>query len=223
MGHYWNADVVDWLVEDFKVNFVRAAMGVDQGGYITDPSGEEAKLVRVVEACINAGIYVMIDWHDHNATNHVDEAVDFFDRMARQYGHLPNVLFETFNEPLDDDVADNWDTALKPYHDRLVPVIRQHSQNIITMGTRAWSQKVEEACANPVSGTNLMYTLHFYAQIHYGELRDAAEGAMNNGCAIFISEWGTGFSSWIWPAPSCGSIGQTRTCCRTPTGVCMTR
>jgi len=204
MGHYWNADVVNWLVSDFQVNFVRAAMGVDQGGYMTQPEVEKGKLVRVVEACIDAGIYVMIDWHDHNATYHVDASRAFFDEMASTYGHLPNVLFEIFNEPLDDEVEDNWDTALKPYHDQIVPVIRAHTENIITLGTRAWSQRVEEACNNPVSGTNLVYTLHFYAQIHYQELRDGAEAAMNNGCGIFISEYGTGFqildlaSSKLW-------------------------
>merc|ERR1719211_675732 len=71
--------------------------------------------------------------------------------------------------------------------------IRAHSQGIITMGTRTWSQRVDEACRNPVSGTNLAYTLHFYAQIHKGELRAYGDQAMASGCAIFISEWGTGF------------------------------
>jgi len=189
-GQYWNADVVNWLAQDFKLNFIRAAMGVDSGGYEADPAGEKAKLVRVVNACIDAGIYVMIDWHDHSAYNKVDSAVAFFDEMARTYGNLPNVLFETFNEPLQ---GDDWNSVLKPYHDRLVPVIRQHSQNIITMGTRSWSQEVDEACRNRVQGTNLMYTLHFYAQIHKGELRAKGDAAMNMGCPIFISEWGTGF------------------------------
>merc|ERR1712012_422241 len=156
-------------------------------------AGEKAKLVTVVNACIEAGIYVMIDWHDHSAYDHVNEAVAFFDEMASTYGNLPNVLFETFNEPLNDFNRDNWDNVLKPYHERLVAVIRRHSQNIITMGTRSWSQEVDEACRNPVQGTNLMYTLHFYAQIHKGELRNKGEAAMNMGCPIFISEWGTGF------------------------------
>merc|ERR1719277_1720238 len=189
-GQYWNADVVNWLAQDFQLNFIRAAMGVDSGGYEADPAGEKAKLVAVVNACIDAGIYVMIDWHDHSAYDHVDAAIGFFDEMARTYGHLPNVLFETFNEPLQ---GDDWNSVLKPYHDRLVPVIRQHSQNIITMGTRSWSQEVDEACRNRVQGTNLMYTLHFYAQIHKGELRAKGDAAMNMGCPIFISEWGTGF------------------------------
>merc|ERR1719277_1814391 len=164
-GQYWNADVINWLAQDFQLNFIRAAMGVDSGGYESDPAGEKAKLVRVVEACIDAGIYVMIDWHDHSAADKVDMAIAFFDEMASTYGALPNVLFETFNEPLNDFGRDNWDNVLKPYHERLVPVIRRHSQNIITMGTRSWSQEVDEACRNPVQGTNLMYTLHFYAQI----------------------------------------------------------
>lgn len=193
-GHYWNADVVNWLVEDFKVNFIRAAMAVDQGGYMSHPEREKAKLVTVVDACIDAGIYVMIDWHDHQATNitHADAAAEFFDEMGEKYGEHPNVLFETFNEPLDGDDHD-WDTALKPYHERIVPIIRNHTQNIITLGTRAWSQKVEEACRNPVSGTNLVYTLHFYAQIHQDSLRTAATNALSTGCPLFISEWGSGF------------------------------
>merc|ERR1719293_274054 len=200
---YWNADVINWLAQDFQLNFIRAAMGVDSGGYEADPAGEKAKLVRVVDACIAAGIYVMIDWHDHSAYNKVDSAIAFFDEMARTYGSLPNVLFETFNEPLNDFGRDNWDNVLKPYHERLVPVIRRHSQNIITMGTRSWSQEVDEACRNPVQGTNLMYTLHFYAQIHKGELRSKGDTAMNMGCAIFISEWGTGFD-----VLDLGSAGQ---------------
>ena len=37
------------------------------------------------------------------------------------------------------------------------------------------------------------YTIHFYAQIHKGELRSKVQTALNRGCAIFCSEWGTGF------------------------------
>lgn len=197
MGHYWNAKVVDWLIEDFKVNFIRAAMGISLpglGGYLSDPDGEKAKLFRVVDACIDAGIYVMIDWHDHHATNltHANAAAEFFTEMGAKYGGHQNVLWETFNEPLDIDDHD-WDTALKPYHERIVPIIRNYSENIITLGTRAWSQKVEEACRNRVSGTNLVYTLHFYAQIHQEDLRTAATNALETGCPLFISEWGTGF------------------------------
>merc|ERR1719492_94135 len=56
-GMYWNADVVNWLATDWQVGFIRAAMGVDSGGYATKQASEKAKSVAVVNACLDAGIY----------------------------------------------------------------------------------------------------------------------------------------------------------------------
>jgi len=104
-----------------------------------------------------------------------------------RYGQNPNVMFETFNEPKDQD----WGSVIKPYHEQLVPVIRQHSSNLIVLGTKTWSQRVDEASWNKVSGSNLAYTLHFYANTHRGDLRQKATTALNNGIALFVTEWGT--------------------------------
>ena len=35
-----------------------------------------------------------------------------------------------------------------------------------------------------------MYTLHFYAGSHGQELRDKLATANDNGCAVFVTEWG---------------------------------
>jgi len=188
-GNYWNANLVNWLAEDWKVSLIRCAMGVEEGGYLDNPSAEKAKLETVVNASIAAGIYVMIDWHAHYAENSIPQARSFFDEMSRKYGTYPHVLWETYNEPIEQD----WAGVIKPFHEQIVPVIRAHSQNLITLGNRRWSQEVDEACANPVAGSNLAYTIHFYAQIHKGELRNKVSAALNRGCAIFCSEWGTGF------------------------------
>ena len=40
-------------------------------------------------------------------------------------------------------------------------------------------------------GTNLAYSLHFYAGSHGQPLRDKADYALSKGLAIFITEWGT--------------------------------
>jgi len=78
MGHYWNEDVVKWLRKDWKVTLIRAAMGVEMGGHLENPGPETKKMQEVVEAAIKAGIYVIIDWHDHNAEQHRHQAMSFF-------------------------------------------------------------------------------------------------------------------------------------------------
>merc|ERR1719464_1687401 len=103
------------------------------------------------------------------------------------YGMYPNVLFEVHNGPLRQD----WSAIIKPYHEKLVSTIRRSSGNVIILGTRSWSQEVEEASRNPVVGTNLAYTVHFRAATHKAWLRRKVERALANGVAIFATEWGT--------------------------------
>lgn len=109
---------------------------------------------------------VIIDWHDHNAEDHEEEAAEFFRKAAQKYGNVPNVIFEIYNEP----IRQNWSETIKPYHERIVSVIREHSSNLIVLGTRTWSQDVDEAAEDPVHGENLAYTIHFYANTHMQEL-----------------------------------------------------
>lgn len=54
--------------------------------------------------------------------------------------------------------------------------------NIIIIGSPNWSQDVDIAAADPVEGTNLMYTLHFYAGSHGQELRDKMDANMISWC-----------------------------------------
>lgn len=153
---------------------------------------------------------VIIDWHDHNAEKHEKEATKFFREMAKEYGEFPNVIFEIYNEP----IAQDWSQTIKPYHERIVKVIRKYSSNLIVLGTRTWSQDVDEAAQDPVQGENLAYTIHFYANTHmqdlhghvanmlqlaFGssdlvnrpqELRDKVTKAVQS-VAVFATEWGT--------------------------------
>jgi len=187
IGKYWNADAVDWLVDDWECSLIRCAMAVESGGYLQNPESEKAKVKTVVDAAIARGVYVVIDWHDHHAERHVNESIAFFDEMAEMYGAYPNVLFETYNEPTQID----WSTIIKPYHEMLVPVIRQHTDNLILLGTAGWCEDVEVAAADPVAGDNLAYTVHFYAASHKDFNRNRAQQALDAGVALFGSEWGT--------------------------------
>jgi len=186
-GKYWNAGVIDWLVKDWGITMIRAAMGVESGGYLENHQVEKEKLVEVVDAAIRNGIYVVIDWHDHHAEPHVEEAKAFFAEMSAIYGHYPNVFFEIFNEPL----QESWETDIMPYEQQIVDTIRRHSGNLIICGTRTWSQDVDLAADKPLKGFNLAYTLHFYAAYHKESLREKARVALSKGIALFASEWGT--------------------------------
>ncbi|MBN1782220.1 cellulase family glycosylhydrolase [bacterium] len=188
IGKYYNAQCVEWLKEDWKCTVVRAAMAVDADGYLVHPETEMRKVVEVIEACIGQGIYVIVDWHDHEAEKHVEAAIEFFREIAQSYGDEPNLIYEIYNEPL----QISWPNVVKPYADTLVAEIRSiDPDNIIIVGTPTWSQDVDVAARNPVLADNIAYAVHFYSGTHTQWLRNKSTNAMNNGAALFASEWGT--------------------------------
>jgi endoglucanase len=189
MPQYYDAATVKWLRDDWKSTVIRAAMGVESGGYLENPGAEKEKIKLVVDAAIEHGIYVIIDYHSHEAHKNPTAAKKFFAEMAKKYGQYPNVLYEIYNEPLQNIT---WKDDIKPYADTIVKTIRQYDpDNIIICGTRQWSQLVTEAATLPIQDKNTVYTLHFYAVSHGQYLRDEAKAAMDKGIAIFVSEFGT--------------------------------
>jgi endoglucanase len=186
---FYNAQCIKWLRDDWKCNVVRASMAVTDGGYLTNPTAEMNKVRTVVQAAIDLGIYVIVDFHEtKNGNQHLNEAKKFFSDLTQEFGKQPNLIYETWNEP-DNTVA--WATAIKPYHEAVIPSIRANSDGIILCGTRNWCQEVDEAAANPItSATNIAYTLHFYAADHKDANRAKAVNALSKGVALMVTEGG---------------------------------
>lgn len=186
---YYNAEVVNWLKQDWKANIVRAALGIKPEGYLGHPETEKKRVMKVVDAAIAADVYVLIDWHDHEANQHTDLAVAFFQEMARKYGTHPHVMYEIFNEPI---TGLTWAKDVKPYAEKVIAAIRAiDTDNLIIVGTPNWSQDVDIAAEDPIHDNNIAYSLHFYAGTHKQKLRDKAVNAMNRGLPLFVTEWGT--------------------------------
>jgi endoglucanase len=190
---FYNSSCIKWLRDDWKCTIVRPAMAVQAGGYLTNPTAEVAKVKTVVQACIDLGIYVLIDYHEtENGMDNLSKAQAFFKDMAQLYGSYPNVIYELWNEPTN---AHSWATVIKPYHEAVIPVIRAiDPDNIIVCATRGWDQEVDEASLNPLDTSkfkNIVYTIHFYAATHKQMYRDKAQTALNNGIALFATEYGT--------------------------------
>lgn len=105
--------------------------------------------------------------------------------MANRYKDSPYVIYEIFNEP----VEDSWETV-KAYSEEVIRAIRAiDADNVILVGTPHWDQDVHLAVDNPIAGyKNIMYTLHFYAATHGQYLRERADYALSKGLPLFVSE-----------------------------------
>lgn len=186
---YYTSGVVRTLAQDWRCSVVRAAMGVEEsGGYITDRDANIARICTVVEAAIANNIYVIIDFHSHNAENYVKEAQAFFSDMAEMYGAYPNVIFEIYNEPINtpwsivtDPLATDSSYTIKGYAESVIPIIRSKSNNLILVGTRHYSQNVWEPALDPLDCffcTNIAYVFHFYAATHGAFARSVLKKAV---------------------------------------------
>ena len=187
---YYTSEAVEWLISDWNTSIVRAAIGVDEaGGYLSNDNSNKNRVKIIVEAAIDKGIYVIIDWHSHHAEDYTEDAILFFEEMANLYGDYENIIYEIYNEPLDI----SWSETLKPYALSVIGAIRAiDPDNLIVVGTPEWSQRVDLAAEDPITEyDNIAYTLHFYTVYHHEWLRERASEALESGIAIFVTEWGS--------------------------------
>ncbi|MDR0894400.1 MAG: glycoside hydrolase family 5 protein [Prevotellaceae bacterium] len=181
---FYNASTVAYFADPWHASVVRAAMGIEpDGGYLQDSARAVNCVQTVVDAAIDNHLYAIIDWHSHHI--HLEEAKAFFRQMATRYKGVPNVIYELYNEPVDD----TWE-AVKAYSIELIRVIRAIDKDaLILIGSPHWDQDIHIAADSPITGySNLMYTLHFYAATHKQELRDRADYALGKGLPLFVSE-----------------------------------
>ena len=179
---YYTSGVTGWLASDWKVDIVRLA--INPGN-----SGDNDNWKTVASAAIENGIYVILDWHTEGQSDE-SAARSFFQRQANAYKNTPNVIFEIWNEP----TTQTWAT-IKSYATNVVSTIRgEGADNIIIIGSRDYSKRVDEAAASPVSGTNLAYSVHYYTAEpgtqNQSDLRTWANVALNAGLALFVTEFG---------------------------------
>jgi len=147
----------------------------------------------VIDACIANGIYALIDWHAMNgAQNNLASSRAFFTTLAAAYAKSPNVMYEPWNEP----VQESW-PVIKAYHEAIITTIRAlDPDGIIICGSRHWDQECAEAAQDPITiSTNIAYSIHFYAATHRQSLRDNGAAAMKNGVALFATEYGASSAS----------------------------
>jgi endoglucanase len=190
-AQYYNPSAIQHLAQDWKCTVIR--IPILPRAYQRNPTNEINRVKTVMDACLANGIYAIVDWHSmRGAQNNIPSAQAFFATVATAYGHTPNILYETWNEP----ERESW-PVIKAYHEAIIPVIRAlDPANLIICGSRNWDQQIAEASRNPITiSTNIAYSIHFYAATHHQFLRDNGTAALTNGVALFATEYGTSEAS----------------------------
>ena len=177
------------LSSEWNANLIRLAMYSED--YVNGNREKNLKLLRKgVEFAIANDMYVIVDWHilrDNNPNQNLAEAIAFFNQMAKEYAHVPNVIFEICNEPNGDCT---WED-IKEYANIVIPVIRRHKPDaLILIGTPNYSREIQYAAKDPVEFENVMYTFHFYATTHKEAMRAKLRDVVGAGTPIFVSETG---------------------------------
>lgn len=184
---FYNRTNVNYFAKQWHASIVRCSIGLslDEKCFDKDPALGYALVDSIVNGAVDAGVYVIIDFHSH--PNNLALAKEFFANVSAKYKHLPNVLYEIWNEPLEIE----W-SEVKAYAEEVIPIIRKNAKkSIVLVGSPRWDQDVDKAAADPLQNqTNIMYTLHFYSGTHKDYLRQVAEKALADGLPIFMSEVG---------------------------------
>jgi hypothetical protein len=198
---------VEWFALNFNIGVIRAPMaikyygenkepisasdgnqGVTSYGYLS--TGSENKVLtknlikKIVDAAIENDIYVIVDWHSHNAHSETSEAANFFKEMATEYKDVPNLIWEIYNEPVSASAS-----QINSYAETVTSAIRgTGNENLVVVGTNFYSSKPNEQAQQGLHNKykNIAYTLHFYAAAdHNGYMNNKASGA-----PTFVTEWG---------------------------------
>lgn len=189
-----NGSSIEYLKTKWGADVIRLAMYVEEGGYKNDPEGWKVTLREKIDAVIEAGLYVIIDWHilaDGNPQTNQAEAEEFFGYFSALYANVPNVIYEICNEP-NGNGPDSWSAAIKPYAEDIIPIIRSNSpEAIVLVGTPAWSSRVGDVLTDPLTednARNTLYSFHFYAGSHFTQEYISRYAGL---LPIFANEWGT--------------------------------
>lgn len=175
-----------------------------------------AELARQVQAILAAGMFAIIDWHAIGWPDGYCEipgasqgdlpdiydssfalATDFWAAVANRFGAEPRVIFELWNEPVQD--ADEEDgnpsrkwAKLKPYWEKLTAVIRVHSGNLVLATGSQWAYSLAGIRADLLPDANTAYVWHIYAGNDGNNARRWAAALDNlpDVRPVLVTEWG---------------------------------
>ena len=175
-GYMWALDMI--TSPGWYPNTVRLPVYPPQVGAYRSPypypfrdEGNQRYYIDLLKPAVDyataKGLYVIIDFHQIADTDGVfcDQALEFWEFIAPKFSDRPNVLYEIFNEPID-DISRDAVTKWRPFRERAqrwVDSVRNLApDNLILIGGPTWAQVIGPVLEEPVEGKNIAYTVHVY-------------------------------------------------------------
>jgi len=152
----------------------------------------------VIDYCAQKDAYAIIDWHYiANTYDHVTTTHQFWQYMAPKFANDSHVMFELFNEPINDVGNNSQDWAsVKSDMQQWVNLVRSYApNNLILVGGPQWCQILAPQASNPIDGDNIVYVSHIYPA-HWLSIYGSQAWFKNQimTCAavhpVMMTEWG---------------------------------
>lgn len=117
-------------------------------------------------------MYCIIDWHYvANTYDHVASTSEFWEYMAPRFADDSHVLFELFNEPINDldggwifnsHDTDDW-LSVRADMQTWINIVRTYApNNIILVGGPFYCQAIQPVAKYPLTGDNMAIVSHIY-------------------------------------------------------------
>jgi endoglucanase len=170
-------------------------------------------LKPAIDYATKKGLYIIIDLHYVAETGPNIAAVNsFWTTIAPLYKDYPNVIFEPYNEPINQ--SQSW-SQFKPTMQAWVDLIRSYApNNLIFVGSPVWCQRMGDAAADSIKSKNIVYVVHMYpnhwpVQWNRSEVEKCVaarpmvctewgfKAGLNWGPNETVSGYGTGILTWF--------------------------
>jgi hypothetical protein len=119
----------------------------------------------VIDYCAKKNLYAIIDWHYIDDTGpRMEQTNEFWRYMAPRFANDSHVMFELFNEPMDNVGSERqrW-LNVRADMQKWVDLVRSYApENLILVGGGQWCQILAHTVTDPIAGDNIVYVSHYY-------------------------------------------------------------